>query len=152
MTDDGSTPSATVWPLRKFHFQVRVDGDVMSFQEVTGLDAEAQPIEHRAGESQVFSVASIPGLVDYGTVNMKKGVVAKYNSFWKWLEEIKLNTITRKAVTISLLDEEGNPTMVWSLVNAWPKRVTGTDLKSQGNDVAVESIEFVHEGFTVANG
>ncbi|TVR54196.1 MAG: phage tail protein [Gemmatimonadales bacterium] len=151
MADDGSTQSATVWPLPKFYFQVKWDGDVMSFQEVTGLDAEAQPIEYRAGDSKVFSVASMPGLVKYSTVTMKKGVFAKDNSFWKWFDEIKMNTITRKAVTISLLDEEGNPTMVWSLVNAWPKKITGTDLKSQGNDVAVESIELVHEGFTVAN-
>ena len=151
MTDDGSIPSATVWPLPKFHFQVRWDGDVMSFQEVTGLDAEAQPSEYRFGDSKVFSVASMPGHVGYGTVTLKTGVFARDNSFWKWLEEIKMKTITRKAVTISLLDEEENSIMVWSLVNAWPRKVTGTDLKSQGNDVAVESIELVHEGFTVAN-
>jgi len=55
-------------------------------------------------------------------------------------------------VTISLLDEEGKPTMVWTLANAWPTKVSGTDLKSEGNEVAVETIEIAHEGLTISNG
>ena len=63
-----------------------------------------------------------------------------------------MNTIKRLPVTISLLDEGGNATMVWTLTNAWPTKITGTDLKSEGNEVAIESIEIVHEGLTIANG
>jgi phage tail-like protein len=55
-------------------------------------------------------------------------------------------------VVISLLDEAGKPTMVWTLSNAWPTKITGTDLKSDGNEVAVETIEIAHEGLTIANG
>jgi len=54
-------------------------------------------------------------------------------------------------VTISLLDEAGAATMVWTLTNAWPAKITGTDLKSDGNEVAIESIEIAHEGLTIAN-
>ena len=49
MADDGSAQSATVWPLPKFRFEVKWDSAVMSFQEVSGLDVEAQPIEYRHG-------------------------------------------------------------------------------------------------------
>lgn len=31
--------------------------------------------------------------------------------------------------------------MTWTLNNVWPTQVTGTDLKSDGNEVTVESIE-----------
>lgn len=62
-----------------------------------------------------------------------------------------MNTIERKTVVISLLDEGGNPTMVWTLNNAWPTKITGTDMKSDGNEVAVETIEVAHEGLTIAN-
>ena len=41
MADDGSAQSATVWPIPKFRFEVKWDSDVMSFQEVSGLDIEA---------------------------------------------------------------------------------------------------------------
>jgi phage tail-like protein len=42
--------------------------------------------------------------------------------------------------------------MVWTLANAWPTKITSTELKSEGNEVAVESIEIAHEGLTVATG
>lgn len=41
--------------------------------------------------------------------------------------------------------------MEWTLSNAWPSNITWTDLKSDGNEVAVESIEIAHEGLTIAN-
>ncbi|MCP4285386.1 MAG: phage tail protein [Gammaproteobacteria bacterium] len=152
MAEEGSTQSTNVWPLPKFHFQVKWDAEVMSFQEVSGLDMEAQMIEYRYGDSKEFSTVKMPGIKKFGNVTMKKGVFKSDNKFWDWFNEIKMNTIKRKPVTISLLDEEGGATMVWTLANAWPTKITGTDLKSDGNEVAIESIEIAHEGLTIANG
>lgn len=150
MADDGSAQSANVWPLPRFHFLVKWDSNVMSFQEVSGLDVEAQPIEYRAGDNPVFSTVKMPGIKKYGNVTMKKGVFKADNKFWDWFNQIKMNTIKRVPVTISLLEESGRPTMVWTLANAWPTKITGTDLKAEGNAVAVETIEIAHEGLTIA--
>lgn len=152
MADDGSAQSTTEWPIPKFRFEVKWDSDVMSFQEVSGLDIEAQQIEYRRGDSPIFSTQKMPGLKKYSDITMKKGVFKSDNKFWDWFNQIKMNTIKRIPVTISLLDEEGSPTMVWTLTNAWPTKITGTDLKSTGNEVAVETIVIAHEGLTVANG
>ncbi|WP_286267424.1 phage tail protein [Thalassotalea atypica] len=152
MADDGSAQSTTVWPMPKFHFQVKWDSEVMSFQEVSGLDLEAQIIEYRSGDSKQFSTVKMPGIQKSGNVTMKKGVFKSDNKFWDWFSQIKMNTIKRVPVTISLLDETGAPTMVWTLANAWPTKITGTDLKSDGNEVAIESIEIAHEGLVIANG
>ncbi len=152
MADDGSAQSTNVWPMPKFYFQVKWNDADMSFQEISGLDVEAQPIEYRHGDSPVFSKIKMPGMVQSGNVTMKKGVFISDNKFWDWYSQIKMNTIARIPVTISLLDEAGAPTMVWTLENAWPTKITGTDLNSEGNEVAVESIEIAHEGLTIANG
>ena len=151
MADDGSAQSTTVWPLPKFYFQVKWGDQEMSFQEVSGLDMEAQPIEYRHGNSKVFSVIKMPGIKKTGNVTMKKGVFKSDNKFWDWFSKIEMNTIERVPVTISLLDEGGAPAMVWTLANAWPTKVTGTDLKSDGNEVAIETIEIAHEGLTIEN-
>jgi phage tail-like protein len=151
MADDGSAQSTSVWPLPKFHFQVKWDAEVMSFQEVSGLDIEAQPIEYRHGDSPEFSTIKMPGIKKFSNVTMKKGVFKSDNKFWDWFNQIKMNTIKRVPVTISLLDESGKPTMVWTLANAWPTKLTATDLKSDGNEVSIESIEITHEGITIAN-
>jgi phage tail-like protein len=152
MADDGSTQSTTEWPIPKFRFEVKWDSEVMAFQEISGLDVESQPIEYRAGNSPTFSVQKMPGIKKYSDITMKKGVFKSDNKFWDWFNEIKMNTVKRIPVTISLLDEEGSPTMVWTLTNAWPTKISGTDLKSTGNEVAVETIVIAHEGLTIANG
>jgi len=151
MADDGSAQSTTVWPLPKFYFQVKWDSEVMSFQEVSGLDIEAQPIEYRHGDSPEFSTISMPGIKKSSNVTMKKGVFKSDNKFWDWFKEIKMNTVKRVPVTISLLDEAGAPTMVWTLANAWPTKISGTDMKADGNEVAIETIEIAHEGITIDN-
>ena len=152
MADDGSAQSTTVWPIPKFRFEVKFADEVMSFQEVSGLDMETQPIEYRHGDSNVFSTVKMPGIKKYSDVTMKKGVFRSDGKFWDWFKEIKMNTIKRQTVTISLLDEAGKPTMVWTLANAWPTKISGTDLKASGNEVAVETIVIAHEGLTIANG
>ncbi|MBT8339630.1 MAG: phage tail protein [Desulfatitalea sp.] len=151
MADDGSAQSTTVWPLPKFHFQVKWDSQELSFQEVSGLDIEAQPIEYRHGNSTEFSTIKMPGIQKSGNITMKKGIFKSDNKFWDWFVQIKMNTIKRVPITISLLDEAHAPVMVWTVKNAWPTKITGTDLKSDGNEVAIESIEIAHEGITIAN-
>ena len=141
------------WPLPKFYFMVDWGSQTnIPFQEVSGLDIEAQPINYRHGNSPVFSEINMPGIVKNSNVTMKKGVFAKDNQFWDWYAKIKMNTIERQNVVIKLLDEGGNPTMTWTLNNAWPTKISSTDLKSDGNEVAIESIELAHEGLTIENG
>ncbi|HET7792857.1 MAG TPA: phage tail protein [Rhizobacter sp.] len=139
-----------MWPVPKFRFSVKWDSAVMSFQEVSGLDVEAQPLEYRAGDSPAYSVLKMPGMKKYSDITMKKGVFKGDNKFWDWFNEIKMNVIKRKSVTISLLDEGDGTIMVWTLANAWPTKITGTDLKAQGNEVAIETIVIAHEGLTIA--
>ena len=123
----------------------------MLFQEVSGLDAQSEEIKYRHGDSPEFSAIKMPGMKKMGNVTMRKGTFKSDSKFWDWFNQIKMNTIKRLPVTISLLDETGSPTMVWTLTNAWPTKITGTDLKAEGSEVAIETLEIVHEGLTVAN-
>ena len=93
----------------------------------------------------------MPGIVKYGNVTLKRGVFVNDNTFWDWHTEIQMNIIKRRTVRIKLIDENGAVTMQWKLENAWPTKITSTDLKSDGNEVAVETLEIAHEGLTIAN-
>lgn len=149
---DGSTQD-NVWPLPKFYFKVSLGSqdNTVSFQEISGLETETQPIEYRHGDSKIFSTIKMPGIAKTGNVTLKKGVFVKDNNFWKWYDAIKMNTIKRETVTIQLLDEKGAPTMTWTLSNAWPTKISSPDLKSDANEVAVETMELAHEGIVIAN-
>jgi len=148
MTEETQT---AVWPLPKFYFSVEFgDGSIANFQEVTGLDSETKLIEYRHGNSPIFYPIKMPGLGRVGNVTMRKGIFVNDSKFFTWLNEIKLNTIKRQTIIVKLLDESGKPTMTWTLNNAWPTKMTGTDLKSEGNEVAIESIEIAYETLTAS--
>ena len=131
-----------VWSLPKFYFAVEIGTLNANFQEVSGLDVEAQVIEYRHGNSPEFSTIKMPGIKKYGNVTLKKGIFKGDNKFWDWFNKIKLNTIERQPVTIKLFDEAGEATMVWTLKNAWPTKITGTDLKSDGIQKGYFSVIF----------
>jgi len=153
MADDGSKQGST-WPLPKFRFEVDFGSQLkgIAFHEVSGMDKEVQVIEYRHSNSPLFSTIKMPGIAKYGNVTMKRGVFVNDNTFWKWMDEIKMNTIARRTVLIKLLDENGKVTMQWQLNKAWPTKITGTDLKSDGNEVAVDTIEIAHEQLIITNG
>jgi len=139
-----------VWPLPKFYFTVKLGDTSASFQEVDGLDSETQVIEYRHGDSKSFYPIKMPGIGRVGNVTLRKGIFVNDTVFWDWYNQIKLNTIERITVVISLLDQEAAPRRTWTLNNAWPTKITGTDLKSEGNEVAVETLEIAYETLVVA--
>jgi phage tail-like protein len=139
------------WPLPKFYFSVQGLPGNPVFQEVTGLETESQVIEYRRGDNPAFAPIKMPGIRKVGNVTLKKGVFVKDQALWDWFSAIKMNTIDRSTITISLLDESGSPTMIWTLHEAFPVKVTATDLQSDGNEVAVEAIELAFEKLEAAN-
>ncbi|WP_029283856.1 phage tail protein [Pedobacter sp. R20-19] len=153
MVDEGSKQGST-WPMPKFKFEVDLSPELrnIAFQEVSGMDVETQVIAYRASNNKLFSTEKMPGIAKYGNVTMKRGIFANDNTFWNWHAEMKMNTIKRRTILIKLLDEGGNITMQWSLSNAWPTKITSTDLKSDGNEVAIDTIEIAHEQLTITNG
>lgn len=154
MPPNDPSPQDNVWPVPKFYFRVQFGAlkDSVLFQEVSGLDTETQVIEYRHQDHPVFSTVKMPGMKKTNNITLKKGVFAKDNQFWDWFNQIKMNTLKRETVTIQLLDEQGNPVMTWTLQNAWPTKIKSTDVKSDGNEVAIETIEIAHEGLTIQNG
>ena len=140
------------YPLPAFHYQVEWGGEKMSFSEVSGLTIEIQMIEYRDGDSKQYEAIKMPGIPKYGNLTMKKGIVAADNKFFDWLNTTALNTVERKDIIISLLNEAHEPVMTWKALNAFPVKVEGPGLKSTGNEVAIESIEVAHEKLTIENG
>ena len=142
---------AADYPLPKFHFQVEWGGARLGFTEVSGLDVETEVIEYRDGASPEYSKQKIPGMQKFANLNLKRGVFASDNDYYNWWNTVSLNTIERRDVTISLLNEAHEPVMVWKVKNAWPTKIASTDLKSDGNEIAIESIELAHDGLSIQN-
>ena len=54
----------------------------------------------------------------------------------------------RRDVTIVAVDD-GVVTRRWTARNAFPTKVQASDLKADGNEVAIETLELAHEGLTL---
>jgi phage tail-like protein len=140
------------YPLPKFHFSVEWGGTRIGFSEVSGLNVETKVIEYRDGISPEYSKIKMPGMMEYPNITLKRGTFAGDNEFYAWLNTVSLNTVERRDITISLLNEKHEPTVVWKVRNAFPVKVQSTDLKSDGNEVAIETLEIAHEGLSMQNG
>jgi phage tail-like protein len=138
------------YPIPKFHFSVDWGGTRIGFTEVSGLDVETEVIEYREGNSPEYHKVKMPGMQKYGNITMKRGLMKGDNEYFDWWNTVALNTIERRDLTITLLNETHEPVVTWQVKNAWPVKVQGTDLKADGNEVAIESIEVAHEGIKVA--
>ena len=137
------------YPIPVFHFQVDWGGTKLAFSEVSGLNIETQVIEYRDGLSPQYSTIKMPGLQKDNNITLKRGVFKSDGEFYEWWNTAQLNTIERRDITISLLDEAHEPVTTWKIKNAWPTKVEGPSLKADGNEVAIESMEVVHEGMTI---
>lgn len=147
--------------LRTFQFSVEIEGkEIAQFSEVSGFDVTYDPIEYRAGDSTVYTTQKFPGLAKYGNVTFKRGVLVANegegeadNEFFNWINQ-NINGQYKKAatVTINLMDpavhDDNTPVATWQLINAWPTKYTGPDLKAQTAELAMETLEVAHEGCT----
>ncbi len=142
------------YPLPKFHFEVTVDGVDLKggFTEVSGLDVETEPLEYRSGDMKQFSKIKMAGMQKYSNITMKRGTFRERKGFAEWWNSAVKQadkTQYQHLVTITLKDESGNDAVVWKATNAFPLKVQSTDLKADGNEIAIESIELAHEGLTI---
>ena len=139
------------YPIPKFHFQVEWGGTKIGFTEVSGLDVSTDIIEYREGSSPEYHKIKMPGMQKFSNITLKRGTFKGDNDFYNWYNTIALNTIERRNLVISLLNEKHEPVVVWKVKNAFPVKVQSTDLKADGNEVAIESMEIAHEGLTMQN-
>ena len=134
-----------------YRFVVDWGGDNVGFTEVSGLDAFNDISSYRDGSSADLSSVKAPGLRKYSNITLKRGIFSGNNNLYNWFSTITNNTVERRDITISLLDDSGNPVIVWRVKNAWPVRYSGPVLRSNDTCIAYEELELAHEGLTVQN-
>lgn len=146
------------YPLPKFHFQVEWGGAKIGFTEVSGLDVETEVIEYRHGASAEYFKTKQPGMQKFSNITMKRGTFQSDNEYYDWWKQTyffqegnSTGSKYRRDITISLLNESHEPIVVWKVKNAWPIKIQSTDLKADGNEIAIESMELVHEGLSIQN-
>jgi phage tail-like protein len=138
------------YPIPVFHYKVSWNNQDIGFSDVSGLTQETTPIEYRDGLMGGNTVSlKRPGLKKVNNISFKRGIVEKNNELFNWFNNNGAPNVERRDITITLLNDEGNPVMVWTIAQAWPIKCEGPALKATGNEIAIESIELAHEGLSL---
>ncbi len=140
-------PRRATDPYASFNFLLEIDGiQTAGFSEVTGLNAESNVVEYREGADKTNTMRKLPGLDKYGNVTLKHGLT-KDRVLFDWHKAVMDGDIVRKpAMSIVLLNEKREEAVRWNLLEAWPMKWTGPDLKAGASEIAIESLEIAHEG------
>jgi phage tail-like protein len=132
-------------PYRVFNFLVEIDGITRAgFRECAGLDSSQDPIDYREGTDPT-TARKLSGLVKYSNISLKWGITDDAE-LWNWRKKAMDGQVERKNGSIVLLDETGQEKVRWNFVNGWPTKWTGPSFNATGNEVAIETLEIVHEG------
>ncbi len=137
------------FPLPKFHFRVDWGGARIGFQEVTGLSNELEVLEYREGSSPQYFKLKQPGMHKLSDITLKRGVFHNDEDFDIWYNTVALNTVEKRNVTISLLNEVHEPTMVWQVRDCFIVSIKYTDFNADENANALDSVVLANHGFTV---
>lgn len=137
-------------PYRAFNYVVDIENSpVAGFSEVSGLSAEGDSVPYREGNYAENSVLQLPGLRKYTNVTLKRGYTQS-NALWAWYAAIAAGERDWRAVTITLMDEAHEPVLRFDLEAAWINKIEGPAFNASGNEVAIETMELVHQKLTFA--
>jgi len=135
-------------PYGNFNFRVLIDNDevVGGFSDVSGLNAEVNIAEYRAGNFAENHAMKIPGVHKFENVTLKRGVVDSA-AIWEWMQETwTTGPEAKRDVRVEMLDEAHNGVQQWVLKGAVPMKYTGPTLAGiGGSDVAVEEIQLSYD-------
>lgn len=137
-----------------FHFEVTIDGAVISFQECSGLTLENEKIEYRHGDNPIFSKEVRVGLTKLPDITFKKGVFEGdshlIDLFNRTFDKAYMSHVDERFdVLINLMDENGAVVMSWNATSCVVIKLEGPTLKSDASEAAVESLTIAIEGLHV---
>ncbi len=84
-------------------------------------------------------------MTKYGNVALKWGVTDS-TELADWHQQIVNGTITRKNLSIIVMNEDGKDGGRWDVESAWPSKYDPADFNAKGNDVGIETLELANEG------
>jgi phage tail-like protein len=135
-----------------FYFELSFKGQDAAFKEVSGISKELSMEEVVCGGENRFKYR-LPTITTSQNLVLKRALIPEGSKLIDWcastLDEGLSNTITTHDVSVSLLYPDGTVSVMWTFYNAYPVKYSVSDLKSQENELVIESIELAYTYFVI---
>lgn len=127
-------------PYAGYNFAVELDGITRAgFRECSGLENSQNAGEYREGTDKNLGVRKLPGLVTHSDITLSRGITSD-SKLWEWRQKVMTGTVERHDISITLMDDAGNPKIIWNLYDCWPRQWTGPGLNATADDLAIEQL------------
>ena len=139
-------------PAPNFKYGVVIGGVLMAgFMSCSGLEVTRETKEVVEGGINDH-VHVLPGPLKSGRLTLKRGII--FTSFmWEWLHVGMYDvSVKRLPIVIVLYSLGGIPTRTWAISDAYPVKWSASELRSDSNEAAVETVEFAHNGLVFVPG
>ena len=133
-------------PALSYKFAVEIEGIVEGlFTECEGLKLEREVVEHKEGGNNLF-IYKFPGRLKQENIRLRRGVTYSHK-LWEWfIKGVLMGTVDRKHVSIIVGDAANKVVQRWDVLEAWPVKYEGPELKTDSIQAALELIELAHHG------
>jgi phage tail-like protein len=133
-------------PYPQYNFLVEIDSvGRAGFMECSGMTTDNDAIDYREGADVRLNVRKLTGLRKYTNLVLKRGYT-KDKNLWEWRKKLINGKVERRSAEIILLDEERNEVLRWRIREAWISKWDSGPFNAKTNEVAIETVELVHEG------
>lgn len=117
------------------------------FSECSGLEANMTVEEYVEGGLNGY-VHKFMTRMTYANIVLKRGMSFS-NELWQWHADFINGEGKRMDGVIVLQNEIGLPVRSWKFVRGLPVKMTGPTLNAAQSAVAIESLEIIHEGWSL---
>ncbi len=136
-------------PYSGYNFMVELDGVTRAgFKDCSGLESSQEARTYREGTDKNPSMRKLAGLVSYGNLTLSRGITND-RKLWDWRKKAADGEVERHNISVTLLDDKGNPKISWNLFECWPTKWTGPSLDATADEIAIESLELAYERMEV---
>jgi phage tail-like protein len=115
---------------------------------VSGIEADTPAVLMSEGNNAA-SALKTPGQASYPNLVLTRPLTGDL-TLWQWMLNSINGPVVKRTITVILLDSTESPVIQWTFKNAFPVRWAGPLLNALSNEVAMETLEIAHEGFTIA--
>jgi phage tail-like protein len=134
-------------PGLALRFLVTIDSENLGFwTKCEGLVVEWELHEYKEGGLNEF-VHRLPGRTKYSNIKLTRTLNPLSAQVAAWMSKAK-GPAAGHTAEIRVLDTEGATVASWNVVDVFPVRWSGPNLDINGRDVANETLELAHNGFT----
>ena len=140
-------------PLLNYRYRVEIAGLVVAgFSEVSGLEQEIQTEEFQEGGSDF--IHHFPKGIKHANLILKRGLSTS-DELRKWYQAV-VKAVSygsaipkRSTIYITLITPTGEEGVRFYIKEAYPIKWSGPQLSANGSEIAIETLELVHEGLEI---